>query len=90
MRAKANVLGRPKGGWAERRTVFHVGDGADVPARQVGIEGGGFAEHCATRSASGKDSVRTSKGREVPAHPRMLVPLLTSQRERSRLKSEHW
>ena len=30
-----------KGGWVEGRTVGHVGDGADVPARQVGIEGGG-------------------------------------------------
>ena len=36
-----------KGGWAEGRTAIHGGDGADVPARQVGIEGGGFDEHCA-------------------------------------------
>ena len=36
-----------KGGWAEGRTLIHADNGADVPARQVGIEGGGFAEHCA-------------------------------------------
>ena len=47
VRAKEQASGKPKGGWAEGRTVIYVGDGADVPARQVGIEGGGFAEHCA-------------------------------------------
>ena len=48
VRAKDHALGKPKGGWAEgRRTAVHVGDGADVPARQVGIEGGGLVEHCA-------------------------------------------
>ena len=36
------------------------------------------------------DSVLTSKGREVASPPTMLVTLLTSHRERSRLKSEHW
>ena len=36
-----------------------------------------------------KDSVLASKDREVIAPPIMLVTLLTSQRERSRLKSEH-
>ena len=34
-------------------------------------------------------SVLTSKGREATAPPYMLVTLLTSHRERSRLKSEH-
>ena len=42
------------------------------------------------RSALGKDSVLTSKGREVTAPAHMLVTLLTSHRERSLLKSEHW
>ena len=44
---EADALGKPEGGWAEGRTVSHGGDGADVPARQVGIEGGGLVEHCA-------------------------------------------
>jgi len=35
-------------------------------------------------------SVLASKGREVTAPPHMLVTLLTSHRERSLLKSEHW
>ncbi len=47
LRAKEQTLGKPQGGWAERRTELHVGDGADAPARQVGIEGGGSVEHCA-------------------------------------------
>ena len=41
VRAKGQALGKPKGGWAEGRTVLHVGDGADIPRRQVRIEGGG-------------------------------------------------
>ena len=119
----------------EGRTSFHAGDGADVPARQVRIEGGGSAKRCATeetlrasqREARWRDallcievteltsqlerselkdeadsntareervrqsqSVFTSKGKRVTAPPSMLVTLLTSHRERSRLKSEHW
>ena len=38
---------------------------------------------------SDKDSV-TSKGRQATAPYFMLVTLLTSHRERSLLKSEHW
>ena len=45
--SEGQALSKPKGGWAEGRTAVHVGDGADVPARQVGIEGGGSGEHCA-------------------------------------------
>ena len=44
--SEGHALGKPKGAWAEGRTAPHVADGADVPARQVGIEGGGDAEHC--------------------------------------------
>ena len=90
VRAKEQALGKPKGGGAEGRTRLHGGDGADVPARQVGIEGGGGVEHCARVSASTKDSVLASKGREATAPPFMLVTLLTSHRERSLLKpAEH-
>ena len=42
------------------------------------------------RSASDQDSMPTSKGREATAPPAMLVTLLTSHRERSLSKSEHW
>ena len=41
VRVKEQALSKPMGGRVEGRTAVHVGDGADVPARQVGIEGGG-------------------------------------------------
>ena len=84
------ALSKPKGGWAEGRTELHGGDGADVPARQVGIEGGGSVEHCAREGESEGAGVSASQrgaGRR-DALARMSVTELTSQEDKSALKEE--
>ena len=91
---ESEAVGKPKGGWVERRTVSHVGDGADVPARQVGIEGGGVVERCARRDGSerrqGVHSASQREARQRDALPYMLVTELTFHNDKSELKEEAW
>ena len=57
---------------------------------RVGVEGGGCVEHCASGARQTNPACSQARAREVTAPPCMLVTPLTSHRDRSRLKSEHW